>query len=357
MPPAYNELQFDQAPSASYAPEASYGYEYVYGSSFASDAFFNLWIFSQINDFGRSDRRHYLVDHDRQRDLFRRTKDRTHYVNEHDRVVDRSIDPEWLQRLTNRTLAGEPARRYLRRNVPMETVSQGQEIFRHGRDAEHTRLNAPTGPAAGAGGIGSLDPQGIRNSRNNAPGPNAQQGGEQRFGAGQVGQPNNPGGDSRRNRAFNGLPRNPVAGLGALPQTPASPNHPLTPPAVGAVGQAMPGRLFGNGLPGSRMHVVNGIGPSTDGLVGMPAAGAGLQPGPAPVGVPHVARVPVGVQPPALGIPHAPGPAMAPIVVPSAPIVAAPVPAIAASAPMLAPAPSAPASVPRAGIFNHFGAH
>jgi len=338
MPPAYNDLQFDKAPVASYAPEASYGYQYVYGSSFASDAFFNLWIFTQINDFGRSDRRHYLVDHDRQRDLFRRTRDCTRYENEHDHVVDRSIDPEWVQRLTNRTLSGESVHRFLRRNVPMETVSQGQEIFRHGREAERLRSNASATPAVG-------DAAGLNGGA----------------GSGKAGGLNNPLPGRERDRQNGGFGRNPIAGLGPAP----TPGGSSLAPAGGALasGQPMPGSFFGNGLPGSRMRVVRGIGPSTDGSIPPPGAAIGAipQPGPAPFGaiaplnVPRVARVPVGAQPQALGIPHAPGQAMAPVVAPPMPVMAAPAPAVAAPAPAPALAPSAPASAPRVGGFGQFG--
>jgi hypothetical protein len=361
MPPAYNDLTFDQPPVASYAPEASYGYEYAYGSSFASDAFANLWIFALADDFGRSDRRHYVIDRDRQRDFFHRSKDHTRYDTDHDHVVDRSIDREWLEHLTHRALAGEPVRRFQHRNVPMETVSQGREIFRHDRDAERVRLNT-AGDAAGAGAAGTVGngaPRGPRNAQNNAVGAIDPVGREQRAGGGQPGGIRDSSPDLRRGRAFTGIGRNPLAGLGPLPPTPARPSGPETPPAGNALGalppgQPLPGHLYA--LPGSRMHVVRGIGPSTDGIApatpSMPAVGAGLQPGPARMGivpssnVPYLARMPVGVQPPALGLAHPPGPVLAP-----APSVA-PL-QVPSAAP--APAPQAPASAPRASGFNHFG--
>jgi len=105
MPPTYNDVTFDQTPAPSYAPEVSYGYEYVYGGNFTADLFANLWVFTQVADFGRSDRRHYVVDHGKLRDFLRRSRDRTHYVNEHDHVIDRSIDPHWVEMLGNRTIA------------------------------------------------------------------------------------------------------------------------------------------------------------------------------------------------------------------------------------------------------------
>jgi hypothetical protein len=326
MPPTYSDITFDQTPGPSYAPEVSYGYEYFYGGNFTADLFANLWVFAQVADFGRSDRRRYIVDHDKLRDLLRRSRDHTHYVTEHDHVIDRSIDPHLVETLGNRTIAGNLASRFLHRNTPMETVSGGREIFRNGREAEQARLNASPP------GLGAI--------------------------AGQ----NSPGlGEVRRNRAF-GDGRNPVAGSRSAPLEAS----PALAPSVSGTG--MP-PLFRE-LPGSRMHVVRGIGPSTDGLApsvpNAPAFSAGPRPavpaiglsaprgpqamGPVtPLAVPHVARVPVAGQPSALALPQAPGPAIAPVIAPSVPVPAVSAPAVAPTA-----APAAPQSAPH-GLFRGRG--
>jgi hypothetical protein len=359
MPPAYDDLRFDQPPVASYAPEASYGYAPVVGSDFVADAFANLWIFTQIADFGRSDRRHYVIDHDRQHDLYRRTRDCTRYVDEHDHVVDRSIDPHWVEGQTNRTISGEPARHFLHRIIPMETISGGREIFRHGRDGEASRVNASLGPAGsnamqGARALGGLAPNGR---------------GRQGDGGGANASPTDP----RRDRGFGTFGRNPVAGLAPSPATPAVPNAPRSPAMPAATdapspAQSMPRPAFENGFLGQRLRAMRGIDPSTDGLVpvprsGVPAPGAGVPPAPAltpsalPSGFSPLARVPVLAQPQALAAPHAPAPAIAPVIAPPRAAVAAPAPVLA---PAMAPAPAAPAPAPstspRIGL-GQFGNH
>lgn len=312
MPPTYSDITFDQRPGPSYTPEVSYGYEYFYSGNFTADLFANLWVFAQVADFGRSDRRRYIVDHDKLRDLLRRSRDHTHYVTEHDHVIDRSIDPHLVETLGNRTIAGSPASHFLHRNTPMETVSGGREIFRNGREAEQARANASSGSAAGAAVAGPVNPA------------------------------LNPG-EIRRNRGVNGLPNTAFPGAGMPP-------------------------LFRE-LPGSRMHVVRGIGPSTDGLTlsvpNGPALPASPQPGAPAIGlqvprarqtfgaagplmVPHVARVPVA-GPPALAVPQASAPAVAPIIAPSAPAAAISAPAVAPTA-----APAAPQSAPH-GLFRGRG--
>jgi hypothetical protein len=318
MPPAYNDIGFDQTPALSYAPEASYGYEPVYGATFVSEAFTNLWIFTQVADFGHHDRRHYVTDHDRLRDLFHRSKDSTHYVNENDRVVDRSIDPRWLEGQTNQTITGGSASRFLHRNVPMETVSQGREIFRQWREGGAARVNASLGPAGTGGSAGANERPRIRTFGDRAPDLNP---------PGLGANPSPP-----RAAGLGTFGRNPVARMTPAPTAPA-----IEPPPPG---QPAPRRIFGNGLPGSRMHVVSGIGPSTDGISPSPTP----SPVPAvPVNPPRIAGFPSGLQPRGLAVRHAPGPVMAPIVAPPAVAVHAPP---AAPAPVQAPATAPPATAP-----------
>src|SRR5258705_1935299 len=132
MPPGY--LDYDQPlRSAPYASDSWYGYQTFYGPVFVSEYYYTLWVFVQNNDFGRSDRRRYVTDLRRVRDLYHGSNDRTHYVTLRDRIIDRFIDHDWLEREAHRDVEPKPAERFLRRNVPMTTVSEGREIFRHRR--------------------------------------------------------------------------------------------------------------------------------------------------------------------------------------------------------------------------------
>src|SRR6202035_2353821 len=103
MPPGYQDFSFNSL-TPSYGPADSYGYQYFYGSNFPPDAFMGLWVFVATQDFGRSDRRRYVFDKDRVRDLYRHSQDRTHYAHDRDsdRIVDRSIDKDELERSTHR---------------------------------------------------------------------------------------------------------------------------------------------------------------------------------------------------------------------------------------------------------------
>src|SRR6185295_18134620 len=130
MPPGY--LDYDQPlRSAPYASDSWYGYQTFYGPVFVSEYFYTLWIFVQNNDFGRSDRRRYVTDLRSVRDLYHGSNDRTHYVTLKDRIIDSFIDHDWLKREAHRDFEPKPAERFLHRNVPMMSVSQGREIFRH----------------------------------------------------------------------------------------------------------------------------------------------------------------------------------------------------------------------------------
>ena len=67
MPPGYDVVAGYQdfsgytPPAPAYAPENLYGYQNFY-SSFPLDAFLGLWVFAPNQDFGRSDKRPYVVD-------------------------------------------------------------------------------------------------------------------------------------------------------------------------------------------------------------------------------------------------------------------------------------------------------
>jgi len=135
MPPGYQDFSSNVA-TPSYSPSDLYGYQNFYGNNFGPDAFTSLWIFVPTEDFARSNRRPYVFDRDRLRDLYRRSRDRTHYVQdrEHDRIVDRSIDKDALERSTHRSFGSQESGHFLRREIPIPSVSQGQELWRRNRD-------------------------------------------------------------------------------------------------------------------------------------------------------------------------------------------------------------------------------
>jgi hypothetical protein len=150
MPPGYQDFSLG-AVTPSYGPNDLYGYRYFYGSNLAPEAFAGLWLFVPQSDFGRRDRRPYVIDKDRVRDLYRRSHDRTHYDHDRtrDRIVDRSIDMDELQRSTQRTFAPQAGRQFLRRDTPIVPVTEGQQIGQRdrernrGRRAAQTELNTP----------------------------------------------------------------------------------------------------------------------------------------------------------------------------------------------------------------------
>jgi len=130
MPPGY--LDYDQPLiSAPYAADSWYGYQTFYGPVFVSEYYYTLWVFVEKKDFGRSNRRRYVTDLRHVRDLYHGSNDRTNYVNARDRIVDRFIDRDWLRNEAGRDIEPRPAKQILRRIMPMTTVSEGREIFRH----------------------------------------------------------------------------------------------------------------------------------------------------------------------------------------------------------------------------------
>ncbi|HXJ02997.1 MAG TPA: DUF6600 domain-containing protein [Micropepsaceae bacterium] len=149
MPPGYEDFSLPSAAPA-YGPDQLYGYQNFYGSNFPPDAFAGLWVFVPTRDFGRNDRRRYVFDRDRVRDLYRHSQDRTHYVHDrdHDRIVDRSIDKDALERATHRHFDAPQGRQFLRSDTPQVSVTQGQETAR--RDRDRTRAGAPESPQSGA---------------------------------------------------------------------------------------------------------------------------------------------------------------------------------------------------------------
>ena len=172
MPPGYQDFSLNTV-TPSYGPNELYGYQYFYGSNFTPDAFTGLWLFAPTQDFGRSDRRRYVFDKDRVRDLYRHSQDRTHYLHDRDRdrIVDRSIDKDELERSTHRHFDAPQGRQFLRPDTPMVPVTEGQEIARRDRDrnrvsvrgwaageANRAQQNAPAG-VAGHPGLGTAPPE------------------------------------------------------------------------------------------------------------------------------------------------------------------------------------------------------
>jgi len=136
LPPGYQDFSLNTA-APSYLPDDWYGYRSFYGNNFSSDAFTGLWVFVPTQDFGVRDRRPYIIDRARLPGLYRNSRDHTDYVldRDRDRVVDRGVDKDALERSTRRTFGSEQSSRFLRRGVPIVSLSQGQELSRRNRDA------------------------------------------------------------------------------------------------------------------------------------------------------------------------------------------------------------------------------
>ncbi|HEX3483882.1 MAG TPA: DUF6600 domain-containing protein [Micropepsaceae bacterium] len=155
MPPGYQDFAVgDLAPS--YGPPDLYGYRTFYGSNFLPDDFAGLWIFVPTRDFARSDRRGYVFDKDRVRDLYRRSEDRTHYRHDRDsdRIVDSSIDKDALERTTHRHFDAPSAKQFLRTGTPVISVMEGQDIAR--RDRNRARSDARDANRPGQNPVGGI---------------------------------------------------------------------------------------------------------------------------------------------------------------------------------------------------------
>lgn len=169
MPPGYQDFSFATA-APPYTPNNWYGYQSFYGNNFALDAFLGLWVFAPNQDFGRRDRRPYVTDKDRLRDLYRDSHDQTHYVHDrdHDRIVDRSIDKDALEQSTHRSFGAQEGAQFLRGNMPVTSVTQGQELSRRNRDRwRGPVVSSPNVPAQGSPGSGPLGQDGAADARQN----------------------------------------------------------------------------------------------------------------------------------------------------------------------------------------------
>src|SRR5215471_16740968 len=360
MPPGY--LDYGQPLlTAPYAGDSWYGYQAFYGPTFVSEYFYTLWVFVENKDFGRSERRRYVTDIPRLRDLYRDSRDRTHYVTERDRVHDGFIDREWLRREARRDVDPRPAASFLHRNVPVTSVSVGREIFRH--SGAHNPDNAT--PLALRSGLGISAPQETAPRRSRAPTNTPSViGGVDPAPSSQPVVPDSPGrskfirvpgnaGDANRNLANRNLVD--------PPPTPEATTPGATPPQVGGrslprygiprdgIGRARPGLNVGR-LDNRPGNLPANVAPQGD--------SAAVPSPPAPVIPPMpptatlgntVPRVPGVFHAPGMPVARAsvPGPAPSPVPIPNAvPPVA---PAIVAPAPVItAPAPVVPAAPPAA---------
>ena len=255
MPPGYQDFSPGSVAPA-YSPADLYGYQFFYGNNFPVDAFEGLWLFVPNQDFGRRDRRPYVFDKDKVRDLYRRSHDRTHYEHDrdHDRVVDRSIDKDELEHSTHRTFGDQAGRQFLRRDTPITSVTEGQEIARRDRVRGHERFRSPP------------------NSPANPPAQNP----PPQIGAGQTGEGAVAAGPRRVGRGLFAVPPsgpNPPS-VGAQMGSPAAPVISDAPSAAqtgaSATARARTPRFSGRvpAAPGQPPMTTPANTPSTDGLAG-----------------------------------------------------------------------------------------
>jgi hypothetical protein len=345
MPPGYQDFSANTV-APSYAPSDLYGYQNFYGQNFGLDAFTGLWVFVPAEDFARTNRRPYVIDRDRPRELYRRSPDRTHYVHDrdHDRVVDRSIDKDALERSTHRSFGAQDSGQFLPRGVTVPSVSQGQELWRRNRDRDRSLPSADGTPNLRTPGVANTSDEGRINVR-----PSSDNPGEPRFGRGVGGSigryaspqtggqglqapeniPAGGAGDNPNRRELGRFTRgrNPPASVGVI-GGPSPPNSPSTEGVRGAQAPLVPGAI---------PHGAPQANPLSGGLVPERAPGRtripgfGLVGGPPPAAAPNLAR---GTAPPLL--PQTPG--VQPLGLQQAPVAAPPV--------VLAP-PIAPAPVPQ----------
>ena len=119
LPPGYQDFSLNATAPSSLSDDW-YGYRNFYGNNFASDAFAGLWVFVPAQDFGVRNRRPYVIDRARLRDLYRASHDRTDYDRdrEHDRIVNRSIDKDALEQSTHRSFGAQQSGQFLRHDKP-----------------------------------------------------------------------------------------------------------------------------------------------------------------------------------------------------------------------------------------------
>jgi len=129
MPPDYGDFYDGPYFGGRYGWDDYYGYEDWYGLSSAS--FFDLWIFVDDNHFYSRDYRSYAFSDSRRISrIMNSTRDMTNYVVQGDRVFNRSISADRLERLTHERIQPVEARKLLKGNVPMATVTGGRALAR-----------------------------------------------------------------------------------------------------------------------------------------------------------------------------------------------------------------------------------
>jgi len=322
MPPGYQDFSFTTTAPPS-APNNWYGYQNFYGNHFALDAFLGLWVFVPNQDFGRHDRRPYVTDKDRLRDLYRDSHDRTHYEHDRDRdrIVDRSIDKDALEQSTRRSFGAQEGASFLHGNTPVTSVTEGQELARRYRYRGREPAAPSAGiPAQGSPGGGPFETRGFAGRLPRAQDANL----PLRGGANPAEAAGSQAPDNRRAEPRFAPRRNPFAlgamgtpppaialptdgfrsaqspGLpAAIPQAGLQPNAPPSTLAPGRVLGRMGARSLGGSLAAPSPSIAN---------VGMPAMSSpasGLQQSPA-------------LQRPAMAAPAATAPPVPPPVLPTA---------------------------------------
>jgi hypothetical protein len=315
MPPGYQDFSYTTA-TPSYAPNNWYGYQHFYGDHFARDAFLGLWLFAPNQDFGRRDRRPYVTDKDRLRELYRDSRDRTHYVldRDHDRIVDRSIDKDALEQSTRRSFGAQEGASFLHGHTPVISVTEGQELARHYR-----RGPAVSAPGIqGGAGSGPLESRGFAGRLPRAQDAKLPPGAQNAADAGGRQVPDN------RRAQFRAAPRRDPSALGGIGM-PRSAIAPLTDGLRGAQSSGLPAAIPQAGLlPNARPSAL-----APESVLGrMRLRGLG---GPAAVPSPSIANAAApamsqqtsglqqspALQRPAMGAPAVTVPSAPPLVVPA----------------------------------------
>jgi len=161
--------------------ENEYGYRDWYGPSFSNDSFFSLWVFVDERHFGDRDYRNWAARPRDHRVIINQTVDTTNYVTINNYVVNRSVDVNRLERVTNRRFNPVAVRDVVGRDEVIAPVNAGRQI----EQRERQRGNFQPGQQFQGQGFGRGNvpndrfqrmpdqppPQGLPNLDNGRPSP------------------------------------------------------------------------------------------------------------------------------------------------------------------------------------------
>jgi len=105
-----------------------YGYNDWYGPSFGNDQFLSLWIFVGNDHFRDRNFRNYAIPQRDYGSFFSQTVNTTNYITINNYVVNRSVDRDRLQRVTNQRFEQVAASSVIGRNAVVTQAREGRQV-------------------------------------------------------------------------------------------------------------------------------------------------------------------------------------------------------------------------------------